>query len=148
MSNAAVEKVVPLLRLPSVLQATGVGRTTLYERIKDGTFTPPIKLGARASAWPANEVQACNDAIIRGSGADEIKVLVQSAFQSDKEGKINTGRVLALRRLDIRNEKWQKAMQAIGESLQVVGSKEYVRIYERIGNTDQYRAIGLDVAAV
>ena len=43
MSNAAVEKVVPLLRLPSVLQATGVGRTTLYERIKDGTFTPPIK---------------------------------------------------------------------------------------------------------
>lgn len=54
MSNAAVEKVVPLLRLPSVLQATGVGRTTLYERIKDGTFTPPIKLGARASACHDN----------------------------------------------------------------------------------------------
>ena len=79
---------------------------------------------------------------------DEIKVLVQAAFQTDKEGKINTGRVLALRRLDIRDEKWQKAMQAIGESLQVVGSKEYVRIYERIGNTDQYRPISLDVAAV
>ena len=62
--------------------------------------------------------------------------------------KINTGRVLALRRLDIRDEKWQKAMQAIGESLQVVGSKEYVRFYERIGNTDQYRPISLDVAAV
>ena len=79
---------------------------------------------------------------------DEIKVLVQSAFQTDKEGKINTGRVLALRRLDIRDEKWQKAMLAIGESLQVVGSKEYVRFYERIGNTDQYRPISLDVAAV
>ena len=79
---------------------------------------------------------------------DEIKVLVQSAFQTDKEGKINTGRVLALRRLDIRDEKWQKAMQAISESLQVVGSKEYVRFYERIGNTDQYRPIALDLAAV
>lgn len=79
---------------------------------------------------------------------DEIKVLVQAAFQTDKEGKINTGRVLALRRLDIRDEKWQKAMQAIGESLQVVGSKEYVRFYERIGNTDQYQPISLDVAAV
>jgi len=79
---------------------------------------------------------------------DEIKVLVQSAFQTDKEGKINTGRVLALRRLDIRDEKWQKAMLAIGESLQVVGSKEYVRFYERIGNTDQYQPISLDVAAV
>ena len=79
---------------------------------------------------------------------DEIKVLVQSAFQTDKEGKINTGRVLALRRLDIRDEKWQKAMQAISESLQVVGSKEYVRFYERIGESDQYRPIALDLAAV
>lgn len=79
---------------------------------------------------------------------DEIKVLVQSAFQTDQEGKINTGRVLALRRLDIGDEKWQKAMRAIGESLQVVGSKEYVRFYERVGNTDQYQPISLDVAAV
>lgn len=79
---------------------------------------------------------------------DEIKVLVQSAFQTDKEGKINTGRVLALRRLDISDEKWEKAMKAIGESLQVVGSKEYVRFYERVGDTDQYQPISLDVAAV
>ena len=79
---------------------------------------------------------------------DEIKVLVQSAFQTDKEGKINTGRVLALRRLDIRDEKWQKAMQAISESLQVVGSKEYIRFYERVGDSDQYQPISLDLAAV
>ncbi|HTH08884.1 MAG TPA: AlpA family phage regulatory protein [Acidovorax sp.] len=78
----AVEKVVPLLRLPSVLQATGVGRTTLYERIKNGTFTPPIKLSARASAWPANEVQACNDAIIRGSDVNEIKALVSRLIET------------------------------------------------------------------
>lgn len=79
---------------------------------------------------------------------DEIKVLVQDAFQTDKEGKINTGRVLGLRRLDIRDEKWATAMKAIGESLQVVGSKEYVRFYERIEGTDEYRPISLDVAAV
>lgn len=79
---------------------------------------------------------------------DEIKVLVQAAFQTDKEGKINTGRVLALRRLDIRDDKWQRAMRAIGESLQVVGNKEYVRVYERIANTDRYQPINLDVAAV
>lgn len=78
---------------------------------------------------------------------DEIKVLVQSAFDTDKEGKINTGRVLGLRRLDIKDEKWQRAMQAIGESLQVVGSKKYVRFYERVGE-DQYKPISLDVAAV
>lgn len=77
-----IEKVVPLLRLPTVLQATGLGRTTLYERIKDGTFTPPIKLGARASAWPANEVQACNNAIIRGCDVNEIKALVSRLIET------------------------------------------------------------------
>lgn len=77
-----IEKVVPLLRLPSVLQATGVGRTTLYERIKDGLFTPPIKLGARASAWPAYEVQECNYALIKGSDAEEIKGLVARLVQN------------------------------------------------------------------
>ena len=92
-------------------------------------------------------IDECIIAWSQGS-RDEIKVLVQSAFQTDKEGKINTGRVLALRRLDIRDEKWQNAMLAIGESLQVVGSKEYVRFYERIGTSDQYRPISLDVAAV
>jgi hypothetical protein len=92
-------------------------------------------------------IDECIIAWSQGS-RDEIKVLVQSAFQTDKEGKINTGRVLALRRLDIRDEKWQTAMKAIGESLQVVGSKEYVRFYERIGTSDQYRPINLDVAAV
>lgn len=78
---------------------------------------------------------------------DEIKVLVQSAFQTDQEGRINTGRVLSLRRMEIRDEKWQKAMDAIGESLQVVGSKEYVRFYERVAE-DKYEPISLDLAAV
>ena len=55
---------------------------------------------------------------------------------------------LALRRLDIRDEKWQKAMQAISESLQVVGSKEYIRFYERVGDSDQYQPISLDLATV
>ncbi|MDP3841065.1 MAG: DUF3164 family protein [Oxalobacteraceae bacterium] len=79
---------------------------------------------------------------------DEIKVLVQDAFKTDKEGEISAGRVLGLRRLNITDDKWQMAMKAIGESLQVVGSKEYIRFYQRIGTTDKYEAISLDVAAL
>ena len=78
----------------------------------------------------------------------EIKVLVTSAFQTDKEGKINTARVLGLRRLDIVDPKWQRAMMAIGESVQVVGSKSYIRVYERVGDSDRYRQVSLDVASV
>ncbi|MFZ6644446.1 DUF3164 family protein [Undibacterium sp. TJN25] len=81
-------------------------------------------------------------------GSDpKIQVLVQDAFKADKEGKINTGRVLGLRRLEIKDDKWMRAMTAIGESLQVVGSKQYIRFYERIGE-DKYAPISLDVAAI
>lgn len=39
-------------------------------------------------------------------------------------------------------------MKAIGEACQVIGSKSYIRAYERIGDSDQYRAISLDIAGV
>lgn len=78
----------------------------------------------------------------------ELRAIVNSAFQVDKAGQINTGRVLSLRRLESADKRWQDAMRAIGEAVQVVGSKSYVRVYERVGNTDQYRPIALDVAAV
>lgn len=74
--------------------------------------------------------------------------LVNDAFRTDSQGEIRTARVLALRRLEITDERWQRAMQAIGEACQVVGSKSYIRVYERIGDTDQYRPISLDIAGV
>lgn len=79
---------------------------------------------------------------------DNIKALVNHAFQTDKEGKINTGRVLGLRRLEIRDAKWQSAMQAIADSIQTASTKPYVRFYKRNDTTGEYQPISLDVAAV
>lgn len=78
----------------------------------------------------------------------EIRALINDAFQVDKEGRVNTARILSLRRLDIADEKWKQAMQAIGDSIQVSGSKAYFRVYERVGDTDQYKPIVLDLAAL
>ena len=78
----------------------------------------------------------------------EVATLANDAFRTDSQGEIRTARVLALRRLDIKDERWQRAMLAIGEACQVVGSKSYIRVYERIGDSDQYRAISLDIAGV
>lgn len=78
----------------------------------------------------------------------EIMVLVQKAFQTDKEGNLNVGRILELRRLEITDARWKSAMQAIAESVQVVGTKQYVRVYKRVGDTDRYVAIPLDMVAV
>lgn len=78
----------------------------------------------------------------------EVRVLVNEAFRTDKAGEISTGRVLGLRRLEIQDGRWQRAMQAIGEAVQVVGSKSYLRVYERIGDSDQYAPIPLDIASI
>lgn len=77
----------------------------------------------------------------------EIALLVQDAFRSDQAGKIRTGSVLALRRLDITDERWLQAMEAIGDAVQVVGSKSYVRFHYR-DSRGQYRALPLNIAEV
>ena len=77
----------------------------------------------------------------------ELQALVNDAFQVDKEGRINTGRILGLRRLDIDDDRWARAMQAISDSVQVRDVKAYFRIYER-DEHGHMRAIPLDVAAL
>ena len=77
----------------------------------------------------------------------EIRTLIQDAFQVDQEGRINTRRILALRKLHIQDGRWQQAMTAIGESLRVASSKSYLRLYER--NEDgAFLGISLDMAAL
>lgn len=79
---------------------------------------------------------------------DNIRALVEHAFQTDKEGKINTARIFGLIKLDIKDEGWKNAMEAIKDSIQVAGSKTYIRVYERVGKSENYKAIPLDVAAI
>lgn len=79
---------------------------------------------------------------------DKIMALITHAFQTDKAGKINTGRVLGLRRLKIDDVKWRKAMDAISDSTQTISTKAYVRFYKRDDATGEYLPISLDMASV
>lgn len=38
-------------RLPTVMQATGLGRSTIYRLVASGSFPAPVHLGPRAVAW-------------------------------------------------------------------------------------------------
>ena len=44
------------LRLPEVLQITGMGKTFIYDRMRDGTFPKQIQLGSRTVVWNEQEV--------------------------------------------------------------------------------------------
>lgn len=47
-----------IIRLPAVLERTGLGRSTLFAKIATNQFPRQIKLGARSSGWLAEDVDA------------------------------------------------------------------------------------------
>lgn len=77
----------------------------------------------------------------------EILALVKDAFQVDKSGNVSLRRILGLRQLDINDPTWKRAMDAVSESMQVSGSKAYLRFYER-NESGEYLPISLDAASV
>ncbi|WP_029004805.1 DUF3164 family protein [Azorhizobium doebereinerae] len=82
-----------------------------------------------------------------GGAAAELLELVQHAFQVDKEGKINTAALFALRRLKIEREPWPAAMEALGDAIRVIGSKEYCRFYRRADPRGRWEPITIDLAS-
>ena len=44
------------LRLAEVLEMTGMGKTFIYDRMKEGTFPKQIQLGSRSVVWNEQEV--------------------------------------------------------------------------------------------
>lgn len=51
-----------MLRLPAVIELTGLRRDSIYRKAREGTFPKPRKLSERASAWREDEVRQWLDA--------------------------------------------------------------------------------------
>ena len=44
------------IRLPQVVEMTGMGKTFIYSRISDGTFPEQIQMGSRSVVWNERDV--------------------------------------------------------------------------------------------
>jgi len=75
-------------------------------------------------------------------GRDEVKVLIQDAFDS-KDGRLSRGKVLGLRKFHFEDDRWNRAMDAISKSIQVTGSKRHIRIYVKNENTGKMEPLAL-----
>jgi prophage regulatory protein len=56
-----------LLRLNEVMLRLGLGRSSIYELVRRGELCSPVKLGARASAWPQSAIDGFIAERIRAS---------------------------------------------------------------------------------
>jgi prophage regulatory protein len=46
-----------ILRLPNVLDRTGLSRSTVYQWVSEGRFPKPVSLGARAVGWVESDIE-------------------------------------------------------------------------------------------
>lgn len=107
----------------------------------DGTQEVQVAVAEQVSFGP--ELQAAKALIDEciedwAEGAnDNIRTLVEDAFQVNKAGRIDTGRVFGLRRLAMKDRdgnpdaRWGRAMDAIADAVRVDGTVTYVRFYDR-----------------
>lgn len=88
-------------------------------------------------------IYACVHEWTEGARA-ELKVLVDNAFRTDKQGHLSVDRILGLLRLDIQDERWRQAMQAIKDSVRVQSTRTYLRFYRRLpGGEYEHIATGV-----
>lgn len=77
----------------------------------------------------------------------EIRTIVEKKLQANKKGKINIKEYFSLRSLEIDHPKWKQAMEAVNDSVIVVGTCTYYRMYER-DDEGKYKQISLDFSGV
>lgn len=80
--------------------------------------------------------------------SEEIKLLINKAFDVDKEGNVDVKKILELRSYNIRHPKWVEGVALIEESKKIVSSKSYIRFYMRESSDKAWEHVSLDIAAV
>lgn len=116
----------------------------------DGTLRVTVAVGNVISFGP--EIQAaqtlihsCLNRWSEGANAN-LKAVVLDAFDVDKQGSMNVGKILALRRLEIDDEEWQRGMRAISDSVRVDVTKDYVRLHRRPSPDAKWELVTFDLS--
>lgn len=83
------------------------------------------------------------------SGADDsLKAIVNDAFAVGDGQKLRVDRILALRRVEIADPRWRRAMEAISDAVRITRSKRYIRFHQRATADAPWQQIVLDAARV
>jgi hypothetical protein len=75
-----------------------------------------------------------------------VRAFVARAFSVDKEGQVNRGALLALKRYEVEDLRWQRAMTAIADSVQVIDTKPYIRFSKRSDHDGAWENVSLNIA--
>jgi hypothetical protein len=117
----------------------------------DGLKRITVQVADRVDFGPELQVakKLVDECLIEWSadGRAELRSIVNRAFAVDQAGKIKQAELFSILRLEIDDDRWQRAMKAIRESMRVTGTKEYVRFHERLDCRAPWVAVSIDIAS-
>ena len=77
----------------------------------------------------------------------EARAIIQDAFAVDKHGSVNREAIFRMRRLQIDDERWKRAQQAVSDSIRIEGAKAHVRLYMRPTPESKWTQVPINVAS-
>ncbi|WP_434701566.1 helix-turn-helix transcriptional regulator [Pseudomonas sp. D1-36] len=63
-SRAETNSIDRFMRLEEVLHVTGLGRNTVYRRIREGTFPKQLRIGPNSVAWRQSAIIEWMDSLV------------------------------------------------------------------------------------
>lgn len=122
----------------------------------DGSTVAELSIADRVGFGPELEaakalIDECIESWAEQGDLDpRFRTLVEHAFQVNKAGRIDTQRVLGLRKLPMKDRdgqidpKWETAMTAVSDALFVDKTATYLRFYHRNEATNKREQISLN----
>lgn len=116
-------------------QQYGASQRSAKGNVTYSTFDDTMKVEVRIADQIAfgPELRAAKklvDECLVEWGADSheaLRSLVNRVFNVEKEGQINRGELFSLLAMEVADKRWQSAMDAIRDSIRVIGTKAYLR---------------------
>ncbi|MET3665920.1 DUF3164 family protein [Caulobacter sp. 1776] len=116
----------------------------------DGLFRVLVQVQDRVVYGPElQQAKALLDEYLTEKVADSdpiLQAMVMDAFAVDKAGQINRGALLRLRKYNVEDPRWVRAMQAIVDAEQPDGTAEYIRFHKRSEPKGRWEQVPLDLA--
>lgn len=63
---------IKIMRLPAVIECTGMSRSSIYAGVKCGTFPRPCRLSCRAVGWLETEIENWVKSLRKGNACGEV----------------------------------------------------------------------------
>lgn len=116
----------------------------------DGTLQVSVAVADRIEFGPSlQQAKALIDECVvewAAGGNDKLVTIANHAFRRDSEGQVNPKALLGLKRYNFEDERWLRAMQAIDDSIRIVGSKRFIHFRWRDKPDGKWQPIALNIA--